>query len=290
MLDDRAASAPARSVRYTVREKVLTFVDRRRSVRRRTGVVEPRRLVTVVRVPRPPLARSDDARGPFPLVVFLHGFALMPADYRGLLRSWTRAGYVVAAPVLPGENADAPGGPDRADLLNQPGDLRLLIDRLVAASRPGGQLDGDVDPSRIAVAGHSDGGNTALAVAYDPRFRSRRIDAAVILAGADLPGVTPFRFPEAGPPLLAVQGTADRINPPADTARFFRRATRPKALLMLRDAGHYGPYMRQQPQLRIVTRVSRAFLDRALKGLALGDVEFAALGTRGRIARLRVRR
>jgi predicted dienelactone hydrolase len=51
---------------------------------------------------------------PFPLIVFGHGFAVTPRPYSQLLRAWARAGYVVAAPVFPLENANAPGGPDEA--------------------------------------------------------------------------------------------------------------------------------------------------------------------------------
>src|SRR6202043_2294615 len=96
------------------------------------------------------------AAGPFPLIVFGHGFAVTPAPYADLLRAWVRAGYVVAAPVFPLENADAPGGPNEADLPNQPADMRFVIAGLVAASNADkGLLHGLIDESRIAVAGHS---------------------------------------------------------------------------------------------------------------------------------------
>jgi hypothetical protein len=52
------------------------------------------------------------------------------------------------------ENASAPGGPNEADLVNQPhpDSSQALI-----------------HPRRIAAAGQSDGGETAFAVAYDRR-------------------------------------------------------------------------------------------------------------------------
>jgi len=65
--------------------------------------------------------------GPFPLIVFGHGFAVTPQPYSLLLDAWTKAGYVVAAPVFPLENANAPGGPDERDLSNQPGDMSLVL-------------------------------------------------------------------------------------------------------------------------------------------------------------------
>ena len=81
-------------------------------------------LTTVVRYPA--------TRGPHPLIVFAHGFALTPATYSRLLRAWTQAGYVVAAPVFPLEDANAPGGPTESDLVNEPRDVSFVVTRLLA--------------------------------------------------------------------------------------------------------------------------------------------------------------
>jgi fermentation-respiration switch protein FrsA (DUF1100 family) len=158
-----------------------------------------------------------------------------------------------------------PAVPKEADLVNEPRDISFVITRLLALNaRPDGVLGGRIDPSQIAVAGHSDGAVTALAVAYDRRFRDPRLRAAIVMSGAALPGMGPF--PPNGPPLLAVQGTADPINAPATTAGFFRRAHRPKFLLWLLGASHRAPYTVQEPQLEIVERTAVAFLDRYLRG------------------------
>jgi len=45
-----------------------------------------------------------------------------------------------------------------------------------------------------------------LAVAYNSHYRDPRVDAAVILSGAEIPGVGGFTFPPGSPPLLATQG------------------------------------------------------------------------------------
>jgi dienelactone hydrolase len=226
----------------------------------------PRPLDTIVRYPA--------AGSAYPLIVFGHGFTLTPALYARLLRAWTEAGYVVAAPVFPLGNAAAPGGPNESDIINQPRDMSFVITRLLALNALSTSvLHGKIDPSRIAVAGQSDGAETALGVAYDRRFRDPRVRAAIVLSGAAFPGMG--SFPPHGPPLLAVQGTADPINAPANTAGFFRLARRPKFLLWLLGASHLPPYTDEQPQLGIVERATTAFLDRYLKDRPLGALERA---------------
>jgi dienelactone hydrolase len=262
-----AARAFAGANGSSARVRVFEFVDHSRTITLPDGRRAPRRLETVVRYP--------EVGGSHPLIVFAHGFTLTPARYKDLLEAWAAAGYVVAAPVFPLTNANAPGGPNEADLVNQPRDMTLVITRLLTLNaRPGSVLDGKIDASRIAVAGQSDGGITALAVAYDSRFRDRRVRAAVILSGARLSGMG--SFPRSAPPLLAVQGTADPFNAPATTATYFGLAARPKFLLWLLGASHLPPYTDQQPQLGIVERTSIAFLDHYLKGGQLGAIERAA--------------
>ena len=209
------------------------------------------------------------------MIVFGHGFALTPASYAPLLQTWATAGYVVAAPVFPLGNANAPGGPDESDLVNQPGDMSFVISSLLQLSGSRTSvLAGRIATSKISVAGHSDGAETALGAAYDGRYRDRRIRAAIILSGAMFPGMAPF--PRGGPPLLATQGTADPINAPANTSAYFRRALRPKFLLWLLGASHLPPYTDEQPQLGIVGRVTLAFLDHYLKEAPLGQLARAA--------------
>jgi dienelactone hydrolase len=249
----RAAGVAHRiSAPVEIAEQVVTFTDRHRTIRLPDGAVVPRRVVTVIRYPL-------HVDGPLPLIVFGHGFAVTPAPYAPLLRTWAAAGFVVAAPIFPLGNAHAPGGPDEADIVNQPGDMSLVITRLET-----GPLGGLIDRHAIAVAGQSDGGMTALATAYDPPYLDTRVDAAVILSGAELPGRS-IAFHTPSPPLLATQGTADTTNLPRNTYAFFAAAPRPEYLLQLLGAGHLAPYASEQPQLGIIERTTLAFLDRYLK-------------------------
>ena len=269
---------------YAVGTLTLTLVDRRRTIRLRGGRTEPRTIVTYVRYPArgvpagAEVAAGPPAPGPFPLVVFAHGFDVTPATYARLLTSWTRAGYVVAAPLFPLTNPHAPGGPDETDVVNQPGDVSFVISRLVAASSVSRPLLGLIDPSHIAVAGHSDGAETALATAYSRRKRDARIRAALIFSGAEMSGIGGYSFAPHGPALLATQGADDTFNAPRFTDAYFRTARRPKYLLRLLGAGHLLPYTTEQPQLAIVEYVTRTFLDGYLKDSASAVAELAVFG------------
>ncbi|MDQ6776864.1 MAG: hypothetical protein M3071_11770, partial [Actinomycetota bacterium] len=253
---------------------VMRLVDPTRHVRLPGGATVPRTLVTYVRYPATGPATGADrleamparAGGPFPLIVFGHGFDVTPGLYASLLQAWARAGYVVAAPSFPLANPAAPGGPTEVDLPNQPADMRFVISRMLSASNAAaGPLRGMIADREIAVAGQSDGGDTALAAAYDPRFRDPRIRAAVILSGAEIPQLGAFTIRPGGPPLLATQGTADPINLPSATSAFYDSAPAPKYLLKLLGASHVPPYSSQEPQLGVVERVTTVFLNHYLR-------------------------
>jgi len=261
-------------VANTVGLRVITFVDHTRVERFHGGRVKPRTLVTQIRYPAQGSAEADDVRdatpltsaGPFPLVVFGPGFAETPTVYARLLDAWVRAGYVVAAPLFPLTQKHVPGGRREADLINQPGDMSFVITRMLAENELAASfLFGLIDPDLIAVAGQSDGAATALAVALDPAFADPRIDAAIILSGAELTSIDDtIPFPTQGPALLATQGSRDTINEPAATHRYFDLAPPPKFLLTLLGATHLPPYTTQEPYLGVVEHVTIAFLDHFL--------------------------
>ena len=278
---------------FAVGIHVVRLTDHSRSVRLPDGQFVPRTLLTDVRYPAlgtpgqmdlrdAPAARSA---GPFPLIVFAHGFAVTPATYTWLLQGWAAAGFVVAAPKFLLESSDAPGGPTESDLGNEPSDMSFVITRmLAAAAAPAPPLRGLVGPTRIAVAGHSDGAIAALAAVYSTKFRDARVAAAVIMSGATLDWFGHY-FPIGSAPLLAIQGTADTTNPRSITERYFKRARRPKLLLRLLGAGHLAPYTTDLRDLAIVERESIAFLDTYLRrGGTLGGM--LELGTVPKVASL----
>ena len=276
--------------------RVVTFVDHSRVARFHGGKVEPRTLVTQIRYPALGTADADDvpdaaalpAAEPYPLIVFGPGFAETPTIYAPLLDAWARAGYVVAAPSFPLTQKHVPGGRRQRDLVNQPGDMSFVISSMLADNEnPASFLHGLIAPNLVAVAGQSDGAATALAEAYDPSFADPRIRAAMILSGAELTSIDDdIPFESQGPALLATQGSADTINEPSATTRYFELAPRPKYLLTLIGAAHLPPYTTQQPYLGVVERVSLAFLRHVLRGDPTSLAQMRLFGNISGVARL----
>jgi predicted dienelactone hydrolase len=255
---------------WAVGVATFQFVDRSRPTGSAGG--DPgasfRTLTTVVRYPSvgPPsageqtAAAADRRSGPFPLIVFAHGYDASPSTYATLLHAWASSGYVVAAPAFPRAVA---GGPlDEGDLVNQPADVSYVIGQLVAAARPGQPLGGLVDVARIAVAGHSDGASTAVGVGYGVCCHDPRVKADAVMEGDDR------TFPmirSSGPPLLVIQGDSDAINPPNYGQQVFADGPSPKFLLRLIHGQHLEPFTSDQPHLTVVQAATLAFFDRYLK-------------------------
>jgi dienelactone hydrolase len=253
---------------YQVAQRELVFVDRSRAN------LGPRALPTLVRYPviprsSPAAAATSGrpARGLFPLVVFAPGFTQCQASYATLLRTWASAGYVVAAVNFPRTNCHL-ANPDENDLVNQPADMAHVIRQMLAASRqPHGFLAGLINPAKIAVAGHSDGGDTVAALAANTCCRDRAVTAAIVLAGAEWPPMPGSYFTQPTPPILFVQGDADDINPPAASITMYQAdRSGPRFYLDLYGEGHLPPYEDQDPAEQVVARVTTDFLNCYLAG------------------------
>jgi alpha-beta hydrolase superfamily lysophospholipase len=247
-------------------ETTLHLVDGSRpTVSHGRTVSSVRALTTLVWLP--------DAPGVRPLIVFAHGFDVGPDSYATLVQAWAAHGYVVAAPEFPLTDA-AIAGPnlDENDINNQPADLRYVTDALVA---PGSPVAAHIDERRVAVTGHSDGAESALAAsllpvpAGEPRYL-----ALIAMAVQPLPG----SGATANPPILVTQGDADTINPPAWGAQTWQQAASPKYLLTLHGGGHLPPLQAGSAWLPGVEAVTEAFLDAYVGGSAPPSSVAAAAG------------
>ena len=215
-----------------------------------------------------PGAAPDAAGGPYPMVVFAHGFAVGPQTYAALLAGWASAGYVVVAPALPLLNGAAPGGASHDDY-NGPNFVDVdfvLHDALRRAATTGDVLSGMVDQSRIAVAGHSDGEVIAYALGFMACCRDAQVRSVVAMAG-DLANANALPL-ATGVPILHMISENDEFNPLAESLAFDRQSLlAPKYTVVLRGASHLGPFVGSgDSHFDLVLRATVDFLDGTLKG------------------------
>jgi dienelactone hydrolase len=216
-----ARPAPAASAPGAVGVHTETFVDRSRStpgdvVAGITPAAE-RRLPTTIFYPArgeaTAAAPANDARprrGRFPVVLFAGGSPGSPDDYAPLLEDWAAAGYVVVAPKFPVSSYAGPDDVAYADLPEQSGDLRFVLRRLLKLDPDRAGIP-DLDGRRVAVAGHSFGGQTALSLVAKC-CRDSRVGAALVLAGVtDAPDGPALR--KVRGPVLFVHSRNDRAVP-----------------------------------------------------------------------------
>jgi predicted dienelactone hydrolase len=252
-------------------------------------------LPTVIRYPATgsPNGRANagatpaSAAGPFPLLVFSQGYDMPAAAYSWLMNAWTSAGYVVAAPTYPRTDPTSPGGPDEADIVNHPADLRSVIASLRKPHILGAKsITGLIDTTRVAVIGQSDGGDVSLAVAAGSCCRDRTVKAAVILSGAELEAFGGTYYTAGSVPLLVVQGSADTINPPGCSIELYDQAPRPKFYLELIGAQHLQPYVDSGRDRSLIAGAVLGFLRRYLKGRSSGLEELVRAGNAPPVASL----
>ena len=284
----KAAVGPIGS--YAVDQMRLSLVDPAR-IGLDGSQAGPRDLPALVRYPAAagtPRSAGRPAAGPFPLVVFAPGFLQCAGAYAHLLHAWASAGYVVAAVTFPHTNCQLGAGADEDDLQNQPGDVSFIIGRLLALSEHSrGPLAGLVNPRQVAVAGHSDGGDTVAAVAGNTCCADHAVVAAVVLAGAEWPPLGGKYFGPGSPPALFVQGSADPINPPSASQQLYQADTAgTRYYLDMLGAGHLAPYEGDDAQERLVARVTVAFLDRYAAGQRSATAELIRRGNVSGVAEL----
>jgi predicted dienelactone hydrolase len=182
-------------------------------------------------------APLDASGGPYPIVLFSHGSCGYSLQSVFLMPLIAARGYIVIAPPHPGNTVfEFPdcGLPATqiASAQERPADMRFVLDEMLAENAdPLSPFFETLDPSRIAMTGHSFGGLTTLLVAE----QDARITVAVPMApatGATQAGLTI--------PSLMVLGEIDgRISNPNARAVYDRSAG-PKAMVEIRNAGHYA--------------------------------------------------
>ena len=287
-----------------------TFVDHSRSVLNYstsppTLFSKARTLVTEIRYPTQLVAGGPSERpgaspvaqsGGYPMIVFAHGYDVTPDTYAPLMDAWARAGYVVAAPFFPDEQPSAiaaqHGVNTEDDLVNEPADLAFVTSAILQASAtesPGCPLvSGLVDPSEIALAGHSDGAGAVGMLAYDHGNDPQGVNYAALRSGISYRAVMIFSGAEdsaqsyaaqaSHPDLLIVQSLADQCNPIRDDVKLYDAIHQSnKWFLELRNSHHLPPFDGVDvPAFRVVVATTERFLQLSLEDTTTSSSLLAA--------------
>jgi pimeloyl-ACP methyl ester carboxylesterase len=209
------------------------------------------------------LSDAPSATGSFSLVVFAHGWKGSADTYAAMEHELASAGFILAAPNFPHTSSASTAGLDRSDIVNQAADVTFIINTLITSASP--ILAGHVAPTKVGVVGHSDGGVTAAGVADNSCCADPHVGAAAILSGAELFFGGSW-FPPGSPPLLAVHGTADEVNPFAASQRLFADAPSPKYLVSVPGGSHLGPFITDPVVRAAISTLVADFLRAELDG------------------------
>jgi len=259
---------------YAVGVRAYTFVDSSRTTSANGGFpgASTRTLPTVVYYPATgdaggstqSDAAPDRADGPYPLVLFAHGYDVTPAFYASLLRRWAAAGYVVAAPTFP-ILSGSPGGASHVDYEKTFGDASFVISSVVTLGG-GDPLTGIVDSRRIAAAGHSDGEVIAFGLGFLECCRDARVRSVIAMAG-NLANANNPSVRGTGTPILHIMDDHDEYDPYPDSIAWDREnLTAPRWMLSLVNASHVPPYTQPgNAHFELVSQATIDFLDGTLK-------------------------
>ncbi|HUR81509.1 MAG TPA: alpha/beta fold hydrolase [Thermoanaerobaculia bacterium] len=228
---------------------------------------------------------------PSPLIVFSHEYGGSNRAYVGLSSYWASNGYVVIRP----SHVDR-GGFDAqtdADAQARVKDILAVIDGLDSLEQRYPELQGKIDRTKIAVAGHGLGGQTALLAANDPRIKAV-VAMAPVTRGAAAVNKPALFITDQKDDAFKLAGAADQWHvtienavPMAYTGRFeafteaqAREAARASDPIMdptmgdrqreMRGQRLQTAMLRTQEMFGIVRGGAVAFLDAYLKGNAEG--------------------
>ena len=222
------------------------------------------------------------------MVVFAHGYDVTPDTYAALLDAWVRAGFVVVAPIFPDENAAqvaAQGANTEDDVINEPGDLtfvtRSVLQDSATATPSCPVVSGLINPSEIALAGHSDGAEAVSMLAYDHGLDPQGVNYADLRTGLDYRAVVILsgaldtyqaNADEASRPnLLVVHSLADTCDPIRNDVQLYNTMHQSnKWFLELQSAHHLPPFDgADAAAFKLVVAVSVPFLQMSLEGEVL---------------------
>jgi pimeloyl-ACP methyl ester carboxylesterase len=186
-------------------------------------------------------------RGPYPLVVFVHGAGTGPETYQPMIEAFASRGYVVAAPRFPQSSSPDIIGTQLAQQLAEPQarDLSLVIDRVRSGPTEGVAVPSLLLPDELHLVGHSLGAATVLTAAYNSCCRLEGVTSVSALSAILLP--TSGEFDISGVPLMMIHGVRDDVIPLATAEDIYESAASPKYLYEFSNAGHFEYVLPSSP-------------------------------------------
>lgn len=293
-------NAPAPT--FSVGLGTCTFVDPSRPVidfatKPYTFLSTSRTLVTEIRYPTSYVSGApSEQRGAVPLasttgyptIVFAHGYDVTPDIFAPLLDAWVRAGFVVVAPLFPDEKtsevAAQHGANTESDLVNEPADLAFVTQAVVRASNGTSSncpiVQGLVNASELALAGHSDGATAVAMLAFDHGLDPQGVNFASLRTGLHFNAVAVFSGAEdlsqsyaaeaSHPNFLIVHSRDDQCNPLGNDVTLYNSIHQPnKWFLELQRAHHLPPFDgTDRAAFRVVAATTVRFFRESLQGFA----------------------
>jgi hypothetical protein len=176
----------------------------------------------------------DEAHGPYPLLLFVHGTAGYPQQSVEQVTHWTSRGFVVVAADHPGLRL--------ADILtfnlagrDLPGDITKVLDALVAPAGDVAFLAGHLAEGRVGLVGHSAGGGAVAGFAGRPGVR-----VIAPLTGSGVDALPPGSASDLALSLV-VGAIDDRIVPFSRLESELAVSPYPRVLVGVANAGHLLP-------------------------------------------------
>jgi len=222
--------------------------------------------------------RPATVSGPLPVVIFSHGIGEDRDSYAYLGREWAGRGFLAVHITHAGtDKAVLESGywhlyqatKKKENWVNRPLDVSFVLDQLAKRD--------DADLDRVAVAGHSAGAFTALAIAGlrfvdGSTLADSRVKVAIAISMPKMNGViADDGYASIRIPVLHMTGTCDtsliyRTFPKDRRVPFEKSAGPDQYLVTLEGVSHDTFSNREDVSHSLIGRITSAFLDGYLRG------------------------
>lgn len=232
----------------------------------------------------PPDFRSSE--GPWPLIIFSHGFGGCAKQSTFLTSYWAEQGYIVAAP----DHADAIPCKNVAAYLNaNPNNIERTPERpfrepmqwsdetyitrkedilfTLSSMLDDPMYKGYIDEDNIGLAGFSLGGYTVLGLTGGwPSWADKRFKAVLAMSPYANPYIVRKGLSRINVPIFYMGGTKDSPVTPIIKKMGWGQTTAPKYFLEL-EGGQHISFSERDPRFKdLISQTSLAFFDKYLRG------------------------